>query len=102
MSSLAITYAGLRRYDLAVDLARRSYNLVPYQKDLIRGSFAMTDLAYVYMKAGQYENALKEIDFLLSNPSDVSVKLLETDPKWSPLWQLSGFRKLETKYDRIN
>ena len=98
LSSLGIVYAGLGKYEKAVDFAQRAYTLMPYENDIIRGEIALTDLAFVYMKAGRYEDALGEIDFLLSKPSEMTINLLEIDPKWAALKEQPGFRKLAAKY----
>jgi uncharacterized protein (TIGR02145 family) len=58
----------------------------------------MEDAAWIYMKSGNYSEALKTIRKLLSKPGPLTAKLLEIDPKWEALRDLPGYKKLIDKY----
>ncbi len=50
-------------------------------------------LAHIYLKFGDYEEALSKIVYCLSNPSDFSDRLLNLDPEWKPLLKQPGYSK---------
>jgi hypothetical protein len=49
---------------------------------------------------GEYDEAVKNLDFLLSVPAEVSVAGLLNDPTWEPLRNHPGFQELIRKYRR--
>lgn len=51
-------------------------------------------MAEIYIIAGEYENAMDQIEFLLSIPSVMSVQWLQVDPVYDPLRDNPRFQKL--------
>lgn len=51
-------------------------------------------MAYVYTLNGEYDDALDQIELLLSIPAKVSMAWLEADPIWEPLRDHPRFMQL--------
>jgi len=47
---------------------------------------------------GKYDEAIKQIKYLLSIPGFLSTKILELDPRWAPLISLPEFKKMMEGY----
>lgn len=91
---LALAYAGLGQKELAIRTARKGVQLLPVSEDAIIGPELRGLLAEVYVKTGEYDAALDELEFLLSIPSWLSVPVLRLDPIWEPLRDHPRFRRL--------
>jgi hypothetical protein len=68
--------------------------MMPINKEALRGIYRAEDLARIYVMVGEYDAALEQIKLLLTIPSRLSVKLLQLDPAWKPLWNLPEFKKI--------
>jgi TolB-like protein/AraC-like DNA-binding protein/Flp pilus assembly protein TadD len=97
-SALGKVYAGLGMKEKAIESGKKGLALMPIEKEAYRGIFRVEDLARIYVMTGEFQEAIKQLDFLLSVPSTISVKLLLLDPNWEPLWNLPEFKKLADKY----
>jgi len=97
-SALGICYAGLGLKEKALEAGRNATELWPIDKDHIRGMAMIEKLALIYTMVGEYDIAFKQLDYLLSNPSDLSINRLKLDPAWKPLWDLPEFKQLIDKY----
>ena len=93
-SSLGIVYVGLGREDDAIREGKRAVDLLPVKTDAWRGCYRVKDLAYIYVKVGRFEEAVEQLEFLLSRPSEMSIPLVELDPVWDGLRDHSDFKKL--------
>jgi hypothetical protein len=71
---------------------------MPINKDALRGASRLEDLAMIYVMVGKYDDAIRQIKYLLSIPGFLTTKLLELDPKWAPLRKHPEFRKLMEDY----
>lgn len=98
-SALGKIYAGLGMKGKAIEFGKKGEEMMPIAKEAYRGIFRVEDLARIYVMTGEYQEAIKLLDYLLSVPSTISVKLLLLDPNWEPLWQLPEFKKLVEKYN---
>ena len=58
----------------------------------------LEDMARIYTMVGEYDEAIRILDQLLSMPSLISCNLLKEDPTWKPLWDLPGFTQLMDTY----
>ena len=58
-----------------------------------RGSTAK-DLAYIYTIVGEYDEAINQIEYLLSVPGESSISLLRCYPTWDLLRDHPRFKKL--------
>jgi tetratricopeptide (TPR) repeat protein len=96
--SLGIAYAGLGRKQEAIEAGRKGMELCPMTKEAWRATYRIEDMAHIYTMLGEYEEAVKNLDFLLSVPAEVSVASLLSDPTWTPLRNHPGFQELIRKY----
>jgi TolB-like protein/Flp pilus assembly protein TadD len=97
-SSLGIAYAGLGQKEKAIEAGKRGVELMPINKEAYRGVFRAEDLALIYVMVGKYDDAIKQIKYLLSIPGFLSTKILELDPRWAPLRNLPEFKKMMESY----
>jgi serine/threonine protein kinase/tetratricopeptide (TPR) repeat protein len=97
-SSLGITLAGLGLNDKAVYEGKKGIELLPLEKEAYKGFYRQWDLAIIYTIVGDYNNALKQIDFILSIPGAFSISILKKDPLYDPLRNLPGYKAIIQKY----
>ncbi len=100
-SSLGITYAGMGLNDKAVYEGKKGIELLPLDKEAYRGYYRQWDLAKIYVLTGNYDQALKQLDFILSIPGSFSVNLLKLDPIYDPLRDLPGYKTIIQKYSEM-
>jgi tetratricopeptide (TPR) repeat protein len=93
-SALGIAYAGLGRKQDAIREGRLAVELLPVNKDALRGVYRAKDLAQIYVMVGEFDLAIDQIEFLLSIPGELSIPLLRLDPVWAPLREHPRFKKL--------
>ncbi len=99
-SSLGWAYAGLRRKEDAIKEGKIALELSPLSKDAFMGPTYIFDMATIYVMVGEYERTLDQIDLLLSIPSFMSVRRLETDPIWDPLRSHPRYKQIIAKYSK--
>lgn len=97
-SSLGITYAGLGLIDKAISEGKKGIELLPLEKEAYRGYYRQWDMLIIYALIDDYNNALKQIDFLLSMPGAFSVNQLKLDPLYDSLRNLPGYKVIVNKY----
>jgi eukaryotic-like serine/threonine-protein kinase len=97
-SSLGIAYAGLGLDDEAISAGEKAVKLLPVSKEAYRGVTLVEDLAVIYVMVGKYDDAIKQIKYLLSIPGFLSTKILEIDPRWAPLRNHPEFKRIIDKY----
>jgi hypothetical protein len=59
-------------------------------------------MASVYTKAGRYDDALDELEYLLSITSPFTARLLAITPDFAPLRDHPRFQALIEKYEKIH
>jgi tetratricopeptide (TPR) repeat protein len=96
--ALGICYAGLDKKEEAKEAGEYSVKLLPVSKEAHRGVYRLIDLAKIYVMVKEYDLALEKLDYVLSLPGELSVKFLQLDPRWQPLWELPEFQELRAKY----
>jgi serine/threonine-protein kinase len=101
-SWLGIVYAGLGRKEEAIREGKLGTELYPVSKDAYWGPWYVSYLAQIYVMVGEYEEALDQIEYLLSIPTSLSVALLKLDPLWNPLRNHPRFKRLLEKYSEDN
>jgi tetratricopeptide (TPR) repeat protein len=97
-SSLGIAYAGLGLNEKAIRAGEKALKLLPVSKEAYKGPFLVEDLALIYVMVGKYDDAIKQIKYLLSIPGFLSTKILEIDPRWAPLRNQPEFKKMMESY----
>ena len=98
VSSLGIVYAGLGLDEKAISEGEKAIKLLPVSKEAWKGVYLVEDLALIYVMVGKYDDAIKQINYLLSIPGLLSTKILELDPRWAPLRNLPEFKKMMESY----
>src|SRR5438445_629739 len=93
-TQLALAYAGLGRKADAIRLGQEGAQLVPVSRDALAGPRAVLDLVEIYVRTGEYDAALDQLEYLLSIPSPVSLPLLRVDPLYTPLRGNPRFERL--------
>jgi tetratricopeptide (TPR) repeat protein len=94
ISLAGIANAGLNNRNEAVDLGKKALKLAG--NDMIVIPERKRELAQIYVMLKDYDNALKEIEYLLKNNTCFSVKFMKLDPLWRPLTERPEFRKFIT------
>jgi TolB-like protein/Tfp pilus assembly protein PilF len=97
-SSLGIAYAGLGLDDNAISEGEKAIKLLPISKEAYKGIVLAEDLALIYVMVGKYDDAIRQIKYLLSNPGFLTTKILEIDPRWAPLRNIPEFKKMMESY----
>jgi serine/threonine-protein kinase len=100
-SYLGLAYAGLGMKEKAIQTAKKAVELEPIDKNAwVWGAPDRHKwLAYVYSMVGEYDNALDEIELLLSTPYHFTTWNLKLNPFWDPMRDHPRFQKLINKYE---
>jgi tetratricopeptide (TPR) repeat protein len=93
-AEIGLAYAGLGQYEEAIREGRLAVQLRPVSRDAITGPDKVRDLARIYVMIGDYEQAIEQLEYLLSIPSGMSAALLRVDPFWDPLRSSPRFQML--------
>jgi tetratricopeptide (TPR) repeat protein len=99
-ASLGILYAGLGQADRAISSGEKAVTLMPVSKEAWRGVFFAEELARIYVMTGKYDQAVRQIKYVLSIPGYLSPEILELDPIWAPLRNHPAFKKIMESYSR--
>ena len=91
---LALAYAGLGRKADAIRVGRAGAQIVPVSRDALAGTIVLQDLIEVYIRTGEHDAALDQLEYLLSIPSLVSRGMLGIDPLYAPLRGNPRFERL--------
>lgn len=71
---------------------------VEYREDAFDGPLLMEERARILAGVGDVDEALREIERLLSRPSWLSANMLRVDPRWDPIREQPRFKALLAKY----
>jgi tetratricopeptide (TPR) repeat protein len=95
-ASLGLAYAYLSRKEEAIREGKRAVSLYPQSKDAYGAPHYVNSLAMIYTVVGEYEEAINQLEYLMSIASGdiVSIPVLRLDPIWDPLRQHSRFQSL--------
>jgi serine/threonine-protein kinase len=99
-ASLGKAYAGLGRKEDAIREGKKAMEMVPLSTDKYMAPTYIVDMAEIHTKLGDYDQALDEIEQLLSMPFSFSVKSLEIDPSWDPLRSHPRYKQIIAKYSK--
>jgi TolB-like protein/tetratricopeptide (TPR) repeat protein len=98
-SCCGLAYAGLGNATDAVIAAKTAVQLA--RDDNMVKQDMITNLAKVYTMTGNYPEAFRQIEYLMTHPSWFSLKLLEIDPSWRGLSEAPEFRAMSAKMSLI-
>jgi TolB-like protein/Flp pilus assembly protein TadD/predicted Ser/Thr protein kinase len=95
-TSLGLVYAYLGRKEEAIREGKRAVSLYPQSKDAYGAPHYVNSLAMIYTVVGEYEEAINQLEYLMSIESGdiVSIPVLRLDPMWDPLRQHPSFKRL--------
>ena len=95
-TSLGLVYAYLGRKEEAIREGKRAVDLYPLSRDAYGAPHYVNSLAMIYTVVGEYEEAIDQLEYLMSIPSGdiVSIPVLRLDPIWDPLRQHPRFKRL--------
>ena len=94
---LGIAFAGLGRRDDAVREGKLGLELLAGRRDAILG-FRLKDLAQIYVMVGEHDDAIGQLERLLSIPAFFSAGYLKADPAWNALRDHPRFVALLEKH----
>ena len=97
-SALGLAWAGLSAREKALEAGRRGVAELPISKEAWRGYYRLLDLAMIQTITGDYQDALENVDRLLTLPGDLSLNEILLDPRWENLTQQPGFSRIEEMY----
>ncbi len=100
-SSLGIAYGALGRKEEAVRKGKQAVRLYPVSKDTVFGPARVYDLARIFVLVEEYDEALIQLEYLLSIPSPYSAVYFHQDPFLDPLKDLPGFKRMIKKYSDL-
>jgi serine/threonine protein kinase/tetratricopeptide (TPR) repeat protein len=90
----ALTHASLGQRAEAIRMADEVVASSPVSADAVLGALRIELAALIYVRAEAPEQAIDQIELLLSIPSQTSRALFRLDPAWDPLRDIPRFRKL--------
>lgn len=98
-AQLVLAYAGAGQPALVRREGERLRALEPHLKDALWGPDILEDLAEAYVRIGDHDEAIDQLEVILSVPSVMTTKLLDVDPMWNPLRDHPRFQALLVKYE---
>jgi TolB-like protein/Tfp pilus assembly protein PilF len=101
--ALSWMYLVLNRKADAVDLAQRTLDLLPPERDAFLGEDNLASLAEMQARAGAVAEAVQNLRKLLSMPAGdtTSIPRLKTDPVWDSIRNDPAFQQLLTIQEHI-
>jgi len=97
LAILALAYSRMGRHQDAIRLGERAAALLPIERDAVSGPFLQSNLAIIYMGAGQMDRAVAILERLLTVPGWVTPAELRADPIWTPLRGHPRFRAISAE-----
>jgi TolB-like protein/Flp pilus assembly protein TadD len=94
LAPLGKLYAYLGRKEEAISASRRAVELMPESKDAVTGALYAINLAEVYARTEEVDQALPLIERLLSIPAGQSLMDLRLNLVWDPLRSDPRFQRL--------
>ena len=94
---MGIVYAGLDRPEDAIREGQLGVELLGGAQDLDLG-WRIKDLAQIYVMVGADDEAIDQLEHLLSVPTVFSAAYLSIDPTWDPLRDHPRFQALLQKH----
>src|SRR6266699_561523 len=91
---LGLALAGLGRSADAIREGERAVALVPVTKDAEWNAYLRANLARTYLLLGERDEAIEQLEIVLSRPGPLSAGWLRADPFWDPLRGSPRFQRL--------
>ncbi|UCC71300.1 MAG: tetratricopeptide repeat protein [Gemmatimonadota bacterium] len=93
-AELGLAFAGLGMREEAVRAGRQAVELLPLAEDAYAGGALADNLAHIYVRVGDYDAAIDQLEALLAADAPLSVPWLSADPTWDRLGEESRFQRL--------
>lgn len=97
-AQLGLILAALGRKEEAITEGKRAVELRPESQDAFDGPRCTAALAQIYAWTGEFDEAFRLLDHLLSVPNGLTVAILKIDPAWDSLRKDPRFQALIDKY----
>lgn len=96
LRALSWVYLALNRKNDAINIARKTLELLPPERDAFLGSNNLAGLAEMQARTGATAEAVRNLKALLSMPAGdtISIARLKIDPVWEPIRNDPGFQEL--------
>jgi serine/threonine-protein kinase len=91
---LGLAYAGLGRKEEAILEGEEAIRIMPASEDAFVAHELPSFLAEIYLRCGEHEKAIDQLETALSNPGYTTATLLRIDPLWDPIRAHPRFRRL--------
>ena len=91
---LGLALAGLGHSVDAIREGKRAVDLVPVTKDAQWAGYLRANLARIYLLLDRRDEAIEQLEIVLSRPGPLSAGWLRADPFWDPLRSSSRFQRL--------
>jgi len=95
-SSLGVAFAGLRQPDSALAYGQHAVEMFATSGDAFDAPFLLLNLAEILTVFGESDEAVNQLEFVMSIPGFASVFYLRLDPLWAPLREHPRFKQLIT------
>ncbi len=97
---LGLAFAGIGEKNEAELEGNKAVQLGETKQNQMVQIDMILNLAQIYTKLGLFDEAIKNIEYALKNPSLFSTKMLKLDPVWRPLMDRKELKTLLSKYDK--
>jgi hypothetical protein len=103
LKTLSWVYLALNRKTDALDIAQRTLELLPPEKDAVLGAGNLAGLAEIQAQTDATSAAVQNLTKLLSMPAGetVSIARLKIDPVWDPIRNDPSFQQLLTTTEHV-
>jgi TolB-like protein/cytochrome c-type biogenesis protein CcmH/NrfG len=103
LKTLSWVYLALNRKTDALDIAQRTLELLPPEKDAVLGAGNLAGLAEIQAQTDATSEAVQNLTKLLSMPAGetVSIARLKIDPVWDPIRNDPSFQQLLTTTEHV-
>ncbi|MHC4325570.1 MAG: tetratricopeptide repeat protein, partial [Planctomycetota bacterium] len=82
---LGVAYAGLGQKEDAVREGKLAVEMLPISREAMRRPHSVEYLARIYVMVGEHDEAIDQLEHLISIPGPYTISLLQLDPAWDPL-----------------
>ena len=98
-SNIGIAYAGLMEKDKAIESGKRGVAMETI--NILKSYERKENLAQIFTMLGLYDDAFRELEFLLKYNTCFSTNFLKIDPVWLPLRDKPEYKEFLIKYAKM-